>query len=276
MSAITAANIGTVLDKLCRAYSSLVGTSASDMGIGEAGASYGAYDALADVSALILGTADGEQILDTNATLINTLSKFTASKVAGVYLGDPIKKLSYHVKKRSAIAAIVSLDTFLTYWNCTHATKWQCLAPSQWYDLYYAVYGARPSINNVYFEVLQGATYANGLRKLVVATTTQTPGATIDSAKYCGGFPQIVVSGISGSGVVTVTGTEYNPATKTATAGKTWTVTASANTTYALEEGTAAADSLIVAVSNIAVAAGITAGTIYVEAARPSGRALVS
>jgi hypothetical protein len=267
--------MGTVLDKLCRAWSSLVGTSASDMGIGEAGASYGAYDALADVSALMLSTADGEQILDTNATLINTLAKFTASKVAGVYLGDTIKKLSYHVKKRSGIAAIVSLDTFLTYWNCTHATKWQCLAPSQWYDLYYAVYGARPSINNVYFEVLQGATYANGLRKHVVGSGN-TAGFDIDTTKYAGGLPKLNVASRTGSDVVTVTGTQFNPATKTFTAGKTWTVTVSGTGALDFTGGTHDTDALIAAVSSISAGASLTAATMYVEAHRPSGRALVS
>jgi hypothetical protein len=276
MSAITAANVATCLDKLCRGYSSLVGTSASDMGIGESGATYGAYDALDDIRDLVVAAADNDQIGDMLTNMNANLVKFTASKIAGTYIGSTVKTISSHVSRRSGIAAITGLEAFLTYYNCTDATKWQCLAPTQWYDLYYAIYGVRPAINNVYFEVLQGSTYANGLRKLVVATTTQTAGATVDSAKYCGGFPQIKVSGITGSGVVTVTGTEYNPATKTTTAGVTWTVTASADTTYALAVGTAAADSLIVAVSNIAVAAGITAGTIYVEAARPSGRALVS
>jgi hypothetical protein len=272
---IPVASLNTIIDELCTLYSSLVGTSASDMGIGETGATYGAVKCLTDIDAAMWAAADTDFMLDFSANLNAARAKLTASKVAQSTLYGLFARLNAH-SRRYGQSSVTNLNTLMTYLNCTHATKWQTLAASQWYELYYSIFGVRPAVNNVYFEVLQGATYANGLRKLIVATTTQTPGASIDSAKYCGGFPKIIVSGITGSGVVTVTGSQYNPATKTVTAGKTWTVTASADTTYDLAVGTADANSLIVAVSAISVAAGITAGTIYAEAHRPATRPLIS
>lgn len=276
MGVLTAANLTAILDIACKGYSQLAGTSASDMGIGESGAAYGANESMSKICGELVTIANTDLLGDALNACNQARDKMTTSNIAKLCIGPALNAINAHIQRRSNATIGKSLEAFMTYYNCTDATKWACLAPSQWRDLYYAWKGVYPSVNNVYFEILQGSTYANGLRKLVVSGATQTAGATIDSTKYCGGFPQIVVSGITGSGVVTVTGTQYNPATKTTTAGKTWTVTASANTTYALAEGTADADSLIVAVSNIAVAAGITAGTIYVEAARPSGRPLVS
>ena len=127
---------------------------------------------------------------------------------------------------------------------------------------------------NLYYEVLQ-AVYANALAKLVVAGTAFTAGVVVDQTKYAGGTPQINVTAITGSGLVTVTGTAFNPATQQTVAGVTWTATASSTSVIALTPGTAPSNSLIGAVSAISVAAGITAGTIYVEAARPTGRPLL-
>lgn len=275
MSVLTAANMADLIDLACKGYVQLVGTSASDMGIGESGASYGAYDSMADFATKLVTIANTDLLGDSLNACNQARDKMTATNVAKLCIGPAINAIEGHIRRRSNATIGKSIEAFMTYYNTAYATKWSCLAPSQWYDLYYAWRGVRPSVQNVYFEVLQGSTYANGLRKLVVSGATQTAGASVDSTKYCGGFPQIVVSGITGSGVVTVTGSQYNPATKTVTAGKTWTYTASADGTFALAPGTADADSLIVAVSNIAVAAGITAGTIYAEAARPSGRPLV-
>lgn len=276
MSVLTAANMADLIDIACKAYSQLVGTSASDMGVGESGATYGAQDSMADFATKLVTIANTDLLGDSLNACNQARDKMTASNIAKLCIGPALNAVNGHIQRRSTSTIGKSIEAFMSYYNTSYATKWSCLAPSQWYDLYYAWKGVRPSIHNAYFEVLQGSAYANALRKLVVSGAVQTAGASIDSTKYAGGFPQVVVTGLSGSGLVTVTGTQYNPATKTFTAGKTWTYTVTTNGTFPLSVGTADADSLILASSNIVAAAGITAGTIYVEAARPSGRPLVS
>ena len=276
MSVIAAAAVCSVLDELTAWWVRSLGAVGTETGLGSTAQTWGASHAALDLATAIAGIDDLEPSLDLGRSVLTLQENTTAAKIALLKVLPVFNALDRHCQKRAAIAAVVSFDTYLTYLNCTHATKWQTLAESKFRDLYYACKGVYPSVNNVYQEVLQGSAYANGLRKLIVGTS-QTAGATIDSAKYCGGFPTIIVSNITGSGVVTVTGSQYNPATKTVTAGKTWTVTASGNTTYTLVPGGATAadtDSLIVAVSDISAAAGITVGTIYAQATRPSGRTI--
>ena len=168
-----------------------------------------------------------------------------------------------------------SLDAFLSALNPTTGTKWTGLQNWRLRDLWQLWKGAGqvPSVHNLYFELLQGATYANALAKLVVSGAVFTTGSAVDTSKYAGGFGYLLVSGFAGStDIVTVTGTQFNPATRTATAGKTWTASVTGNGSFALTAGTADADSLIAAVSAIAAGGSISGGTIYVEARRPAGR----
>ncbi|MFZ4483744.1 MAG: hypothetical protein ACOYOL_07175 [Chthoniobacterales bacterium] len=276
MAILAAADLAIQLDHLNLGYAKLVGTSGSGYGLGEPGGSYGTADAALDAVTAIAALSDIDQQADLLAAFRAWKDGLGSLDFYGSKLKPIVNRLAYHALQRGAYA---SLDAWLTYLNVTHATKWQCLAPTQWRDLYYKATGSYPAVNNVYFEVLQGSTYLNALRKSVVTgagADTETAGQTIDSTNFCGGFAKIVVSGLTGSGVVTVTGTAYNPATQTTSAGVTWTYTVTTNGTFTLAVGTAPADSLIIACSSVTIPAGITAGTIYVEAHRPSGRTLIA
>ncbi len=204
-------------------------------------------------------------------TVLNAQAKITAPLIYAPLSKSLFDRLNSHARRAGDYAG---LDAYLEFLNTGDATKWQALQHSSLYDLWPKLYNGRyPSPENLYFEVLQGVTYANGLRKLVIGTG-QTAGASIDSSKYAGGFGKIKVSGSSGSATVTVTGTAFNPATQSTQAGVTWTAAVSGDGTVALTPDTAPADSLIVACSNISAGGGLVAGTIYAEAHKPAGRPL--
>jgi len=279
MAELSVANLNALLDEVGKAYLRTLGTSASANGVGEpTDGSYGAAGAISTARSNVATIADADVAADILPGLNIAKTNLSAKKLFAPSLRAIKSRLDLHARTWGG-SNYSSLLARLTYLNVTHATKWQALQDGRWRAAWVEAFGSNSTPENWYFEVLQGSVYTNGLRKSVVTgagTDTETAGATIDSTLYCGGFPYIVVSGLTGSGVVTVTGTEYNPATKVATAGKTWTYTVSGNGTFALAVGTAATDSLIVACSAVAVAAGISAGTIYVEAHRPSGRSLLA
>lgn len=278
----TAAQLNLISDKLTAAWLAAKGTAASGLGIGDNARGHGLELKVANLSDLIDGTTDASfRDIEQQALIVaQTKAAYDAALLDSMFR-SVLQRFYTAWSNMSANASglsstIVSLDTYLTYLNVTHATKWQALCAPDFRDAFYAMAGAHPSVQNVYFEIVQGATYANALRKLVVGTG-QTAGASVDTTKYCGGFPKLVVSGFAGSAdTVTVTGTQYDPATKTATAGKTWTVSVTGNGTFTLAPGggtPAATDSLIAAVTSIVAGANITASTtIYAEAQRPSGR----
>lgn len=224
-------------------------------------------------------TVDGLAVtptLDLGAAINQVVARSGATAYAAYVLRDWLTKLDRHCRRRSEVAGVTSLDDYLTYLNVTHATKWQALYDPNWRDLYYAVRGTYPSPENMYFEIIS-PTYANGLRKLVIGTG-ETAGASVTTTSYAGGFPKITVSGSTGADTVTVTGTQYNPATNTATAGKTWTAAVTGDGTVALAAGggtPADTDALIAACSGITAGGSLSAGTIIVEAHRPTGRPLL-
>lgn len=278
MAELTVSDLNALLDEVGKAYLRTIGTSASANGVGEPGDSYGAAGAIGTARSNVAAIADPDVSADILPGLNQAKTNLSAKKLFAASLRAIKARLDLHARTWGG-TTYSSLLGRLTYLNITHATKWQALQDGRWRSAWVEAFGSNSTPENWYFEVLQGSTYANGLRKSVVTgsgTDTETAGQDIDGTLYAGGFAYIVVSGLTGSGVVTVTGTAYDPATNTYTTGKTWTYTVSGNGTFALAVGTAPANSLILAVSSVAVAAGISAGTIYVEAHRPSGRSLLA
>lgn len=272
MAVISASNLNATLDVLVRYYLRLVGTLASGYGAGVSGGAWGAVGAVQDLKTVVLAYGDLDQV-SALANSIATLDAMAPGSVKATNdLSPTLSALQAHIL-RYQIPNVRGLDDYLTYLNTGLTPKWQALQHPSWNDLVAAWQStAVVSRWNAYFEVLQGATYVNALCKLVVGTGL-TAGVSI-GANYAGGFPQLRVSGLTGSDVVTVTGTAFDPATKATAAGKTWTATVAANGVIALTPGGATpapADSLILD-GSIAAAGGISAGTIYLEAARPAGR----
>lgn len=274
MAIITNADLNALCDELDAVWLRALGTSASGYGVGTTGGGYGAAKEAQDLYDLLTTMTVPDAITALAAAAKELRDVMNTRERVGKSMRRVLAALETHVKAESSSN---SLDAYLTLKNTGEGTKWQTLQHHSFRDVFEAwKTGTYPAVENLYFEVLQGA-YANALRKLVVGTG-ETAGFAIDSAKYAGGFPKLEVSGFAGSAdTVTVTGTQFDPATKTTTAGKTWTVSVTGNGTFTLAPGgatPAATDSLIVAVSSIVAGASITAGTIYAEAHRPSGRAL--
>jgi hypothetical protein len=259
MSAILPSQVVAYTDNLSAWYLQVQ----SGLGNGSSGASAKAQDMMD-----ILLNCNNYDELD--ALLRPTKSLLDASIFSNFVSGTVPVFLSAlsNLCGRSGLSGVSDLNSFATYYNLQHTTKWQCL----FNPVFRAVYalwrgGTYPSAHNVYFEVLQGTDYPNALRKLVVGTG-QTAGYTIDDTMYAGGFAYVTWSGVSGSGTVTVTGTWRK------TDGTTATGNGTANVSGASGSATITppfSNALILSCSNISVS-GITAGTLYVEARRPSGR----
>lgn len=297
MAVISVANTNALIDQLCSSYYKAYGTSGSGYGIGASG--FGAYGAAATAVTNLAAIGDLDPAIDFG----RALTAFRDSMVASDRLAERMRALLAAMDRhysRFGGANYSSTESYLDYNNVGGGGTWTALQDRAWRTLYYAMRSTYPAASNIYFEVLQGTLsdashlYTNGLGKFVASgagTGTFTKavvegslidgGSTtgsIDSSKYCGGAGSLKVSGLTGTGNVTVTGIGFDPATETVTTSKTWitSVTANGDTVMTVGAGTAPANCLMIMVTNISIAAGISAGTIYVEAKRPSGRSLLS
>jgi hypothetical protein len=187
----------------------------------------------------------------------------------------------------AGISGVSSFDTYLKYLNTGAGGPWNGLACGRARKVFELWLGSAQALSavNFYADVykagtnVDGSSAPNALLSGSIGspgTVTTTSGVSIDSSLYAGGFPQVNAASITGSGVVTVTGSARNPATGLTVANATWTTTlAAGNSTVALAPGggnPAPANSLILAASAMSVVVGLTGGTIVVEAARPAGR----
>lgn len=234
-----------------------------------------------DCEDLIIGTSIvagiGDYTIETTlmAPFHNLVLGSTSAGIAQALGSNPLASLENSCSAAGlglSISTILGIETFAENYNITDATKWQCLFAPNFRDLWMVWRSSStPQAYNYYFEVLQGATYTNGLRKLVVvaSTPTQTAGTDIDSTKYAGGYGQIVTTGFAGtSDTVTVTGLWRKTDGTTHSANGTATVTG--NNTYVLTPP--AANELLITCTGITAGANITGLTCYVEAKRPAGR----
>jgi len=291
MAIITATDLNAQLDYCAQLYLKALGTAATGYGLGTSALAYGAGQSVASLKTGWAAVSD----LDVSRMLAGALDQIEEKVTASRFTKDllaPLLRAITIIVQRGGISGVSSIDAYLEYLNTGTGTKWQALQPPNWRDVYYAWKSEYPTVHNVYYEVLQGATYVNGLGKFEVSgagagvytdqanagdlVTEDGSTGSIDTSKYCGGFPQVRVSGLTGTGTVTVTGIGFDPATEAKTTSKTWTAAVTGNGVTACVVGTAPVDSLIVNCTNVSVAAGISAGTIYVEAARPTGRPLIS
>lgn len=278
---ITADDFELFADHLCQFYERLRG--GSSYGVGVVGDTDKGYGALDDLLAAIAATSDPDQIGGLYNRAKAARDGTYAERLAVRLSQSVLEGLNALVRAANIDASITGVESFLTYYNTGAGGEWNALMPGpQWRELYYQWKRAYPAIGNLYFEVLEGGTfrgttYTNALGKFVVSgagTGTFTDGAAVDTTKYAGGIGNLKVSGLTGSGNVTITGTGWNPATNAITASVTWitSVSGDGNTAIVVGGGTAPADCLINNVTNITIAAGITAGTIFVEAKKPTGR----
>lgn len=278
MAIVTTTALNAILDNCCGYYLDVLGTSASGFGYGTGPSSWGASTKATNIQNAVTASSDLAFIsnMSTSALQLGNLS--TGVIQAGADLSPILFALQQNINSNTPSATVNSIDTYLTYLNTSNpASYWAALQNPAWYTLGSAWFtGRAPSAWNSYADAPSGntvaPTYAGGLGTLVVGTGF-TAGVTIDATKYAGGFPALIASGITGSGVVTVTGNARNPVSfQTPVVGVTWTVTVTSNGTFALVPGTAPASSLILQVTGISAAGGISAGTIEAVSQAPAGR----
>ncbi len=243
-------------------------------GLGTLGGGTGASDAADDLVAQV-DSLSINPTRDIGAQALRLQERMNAAQAVRYANRDLMLALDRHARLRSGISGVYDLNTYLSHLNTADVTKWSAMMPDGYRNLHYACLDSYPVASNVYFEIVQGGDFTNALRKLEIGTG-ETAGDAVDEAKYAGGFPKLNCTGITGSDTVTVTGDAFNPATQTVSEGVTWTASVSGDGVVALEEGTAPTDSLIVAATGISAGGSLTAGTIYVEAHRPSGRPAIS
>lgn len=278
---IAAADFNLFADHLCQAYERIRG--GSSYGVGVVGDTDKAYGALDDLLGAISATADADIIGGAYTVAKIARDAMYAERIAVRTFQGVLERLNALVRAANIDSSITGVETWLAYYNTGAGGDWNALMPGpQWREIYYQWKRAYPAVGNLYFEIVQGGTfrgttYTNALGKFEVTgagTGNFTNGAAVDTAKYAGGLPKINATSLTGSGNVTITGTGWNPATNAITASVTWITSLSGTGLTAIVPGagTAPADCLINDVTNITIAAGITAGTFYIEAHKPTGR----
>jgi hypothetical protein len=232
----------------------LTGTLATNYGLGDpsAATAFGCYETIGLIDDAIQDIAADD--LEPVAAIIDEYfalkEQTNGPRVAASLLASMLSSIQRHVAS-AGLSGVTSLDLFLEYYNTGAGGTWTALQDPAFRDLYIAWTGnvAGPKPWNVYKEILEGATYANGVGKGLITgagACSFTAGESIDECYYAGGFPKLKYASVTGTGLVTVTGSAFNPATKARVDGVTWTYSiADAAGTATLAVGTAPANSLI-------------------------------
>lgn len=287
MAILGTAQLNKMLDELVHAMVLAEGDNTAGSGypngygVGTEGGSSGAAGRLQQILTDLGAESDASIAGAFQPTLARVIDDVSAIKLIGRAVRRYLGRLNSHARQYGG-SNFSSIETWLTYLNTGGGGPWSALQDQRWRDLYQQYANAYPAVNNVYFEVLQGTAdaarhfYTNALYKVVFSgagTGTPTDGIEIDSTKYAGGIPVLVMSGLAGLGTITITGTFYNPTTGAVETGKTASFSVAANGRhYRTTGGTADANALILGVDSAALPAGITAGTFYIEAERPALR----
>lgn len=287
MAILGTAQLNKMIDELVHAMVLAEGDAATGSGYpngygtGTEGGSSGAAGRLQQILTDLGAETDASIAGAFQPTLARVIEDVSAIKLIGRAVRRYLGRLNSHARQYGG-SNFSSIETWLTYLNTGGGGPWAALQDQRWRDLYHQYASAYPAVNNVYFEVLQGAAdaprhfYTDALYKVVFSgagTGTPTDGIEIDSTKYAGGVPALIMSGISGLGSIAITGTFFNPATSAVETGKTAVFSVAANGRhYRTTGGTAHADALILGVESASLPAGITAGTFYIEAERPALR----
>lgn len=279
MAVITPTILNEILDAAVNASYMLIGETSNSYGYGQkASPTYGVVSEVGNAVTALLAADDLDPITALAQSLQSMQGSIDGLAKSASDWSALLTALQGHVT-RYQLPNVNNLDSFLKYNNVGSGGTWLALQNPGWLGLASSWQSNQtPSACNMYYEILQGSANPQGMGEFVVGTG-YTGGASVPNSSgnplYAGGFPFLNVSGATGSGLVTVTGTAFNPADQSFHTGMTWTATVSGNGEIALSVGTAPANSFIQSVTGITAAAGLTAGTIYVEGHRPTGRRLL-
>lgn len=258
-----------MVDKATAWYVIVLGSLASGEGMGTSGTAYGGNYKATELEALGIATADYDIISILGPAFRSLRNSSDINVLAASLLASSISSLNVACAAAGTAnswTGVADLDSFAGYHNLTTGTKWQCLFPPDFYDVYLAATGLAPTNYNVYYESLQDGS-SDGLGKLIVGSGFSSPGS-IDNTKYAGGFGQVKATGVTGSDTVTVTGTWRKTDGSTATGNGTATVSGTSEVVLTPPF----TDALLLAVTNITAGGGLSAATIYAEAKRPTAR----
>lgn len=205
-----------LIDKLCAAYTQEELSSVQDK--------------LDDIRDLIRGDDAAFRDYDLQAALTTPAANaYNAAALAARYrmiVGGFWAALNgFAATARSVDPYIVDLDSFLRYYNYYQEerdddgnAKWECLAPPDWYLVFYALTRQYPSPKTVAYEikkgtVYRGTTYADGLRERIHGSPS-TAGGNVDRTKYAGGRAYVYWEGATNAGggayTITVDGKDEN------------------------------------------------------------------
>lgn len=171
----------------------------------------------------------------------------------------------------SSLGGVTDINSFATYYNAgvggaAGGSPQKCLLPPDFAALMSSAINITILPGNIYAPPI---TAGNGMGRLATGPAF-TAGAVINPANYAGAaYLQVVVTGMTGSDILTITGTNQLAASKT------WEVNLNAgNGTYAVPAngggGTASFADLLCTVTGMSVGAGITViGEMVVQALIP-------
>jgi len=225
----------------------------------ESAADYGAHYKAAQLTDLMVSSGD----LQTESALVAAAYALENALAWELILSPSLQAFLNNLNAAAALSGITgvtSLDSFASYFNTGVGGIFVCQFAPDFQKIYNLIFpGAHLTPANVYSPPV-----AN-FGTLVIGTGF-TAGAGVNTSLYGGvNNCQITATGVTGTGLVTVTGLNQSGA-----AARNWTATVTAAGVFALTP--VVPTDLLQSVTGIAAAVGLTAGTLVVNGLTPAGR----
>lgn len=270
MAAITPLQFVQEIDKITAMIVAVIGSTQaggvqnSNFGSGDSALTsttdYGANRKARDLLTLLMNFQDPDRTTNIEAQVRALQNALPHEKIVSSLFNSLVSAVNSDCNA-AALTGVTDIDTFANYYNLGTGGWWQATLPPDWRTIWNDLYSKFPTITNVYSPAIANMGQVSATGAGTVGSLSNIN--NVDTTKYAGAvLLRLVVTGLTGTGVVTVTGTNH-----AGTAGKTWTVTVTANGTYDLV-ATSTGD-LLTAISAIGIAAGISAGTFQVVCAVP-------
>src|SRR5581483_5945010 len=163
MANITAATVVSLTDKVGALYDAALGSSTTMDGLGDSTQVWGASKKANDLVVLVQALTDpGQQV-----ALLKPANDLQNQMTAKLQLAPDLVQFFNNLKQlcaaTSAVTGASSLDSFLKYYNIGAGGPWNALLHPDFATIFQQINnGVALSAFNVYFEILQGATYTNG------------------------------------------------------------------------------------------------------------------
>lgn len=281
-SLIGTADFNALIDQFSRIYVRIAGDTGQTFGAGVSTGT-GVQSAYSDLVDVMGNTSDLVLQSYLSRSVLDLASDIPATEV-GFKLLEPCLSMMDRAVRKSAFDAgvdeVYGLESYLAYSNLNPGT-YLATMDRRFKPILERWLRAPLGVDHFYGEVSlvtnPGVALMKNARVASVDNISVTPSAAYTDA--AGGFGNLVVSGFAGtSGLITVTVFGWDTAAQDVLTGKTMTATVGANGSFVLAPGgadPAPSTMLVRGASAMSVGASITGATIYVEAARPAGRAVV-